>query len=207
MTFPLGTANLLLLHCELWDSRSALLTNTTSTGPHWLGRAQPSAVARQFIRWLLSQNTHTRAHRRTHCLSLLPFLLSFSVILTHKQKNSQIWHSQTTGMQEKRQRLAKGSVPVSSSSPASVFHQRYEGPTRFRSQSGNTFSPKTQNWGSFKDRSPVAPFPLCYCLHLFCLESQLTLAVRTWLLKVSKHKNTHRARALFALCHILRLVH
>lgn len=134
-----------------------------------------TAVARQFIWWLLSQNTYRSRHIDTDnvSLSLLPFLLSFSVILTHTNtKNSQIWQSQTTEMQGKRQKLAKGSVPVSSSSPVSVFHQRYEGPIRFRSQSGNTFSPKTQDWGSFKDWIPMAPFPLCYCLHLFCLSSR-----------------------------------
>lgn len=153
MTFPLGSAKLLLLHCELWCSGRALLTNTTSAGSHWLGRARPSAMARQFIRRLLSQNTYGGRHIDTDnvSLSLLPFLLSFSVILTHT--HTEIHRSDKVRQQrcrKKKQKLAKRSVPVSSSSPVSVFHQRYEGPVRFRSQSGNTFSPKTQDWGSFK---------------------------------------------------------
>lgn len=124
-----------------------------------------------------SARTHTGAGAETH-LSLSPSPVSLSVVLMHKHKNSQIWQSQTTEMQDKRQKLAKGSVPVSASSPVSTFHQRYEGPIRVRSQSGNTLGPKTQNWGSFKDWSLMAPFLLCYCLHLFCLSSQQTLAVK-----------------------------
>lgn len=102
------------------------------------------------------EHTHTHRSRHIrHTLSLYcscPLLLSFSLILTHTktQKFTDLTKSDNRDA-EKRQNLAKGSVPVSASSPVSVFHQRYEEPIRFSCQSGNTFSPQTQNWGSFKD--------------------------------------------------------
>lgn len=50
----------------------ALLTNTTTKGSHWLEWAKASIEARQFIRWLLIQNTQRQAYRhtQTHPISL-----------------------------------------------------------------------------------------------------------------------------------------
>lgn len=192
---------------------SVLLTNTTTTtGSHWLRCAQALVVARQFIRWLLTQNTRRSMYidRHTHTLCLYlsrPLLLSFSHSYTHKHKISQIWQSQTTETQKKRQNLAKGSMAVNSSSPVSVFHQRYERPIRFCCQSGNTFSPKTQSWGSFKHWSLMAPpsmllSSLTSSLDATHVSSQaLVLEIRI----VSEYQDTCRARALFALYYILRL--
>lgn len=153
MTFPLGSANLLLLLCELWCWGGALLTNTTSTGSRWLGHAQPSAVARQFIRWLLIQNTHRSRHIdiHTHTASLYfsrSLWLFFSAVLKHTaqhKKNSQIWQSQTTETLEKKDRIWPRGACLSALPHQFVFHQRYEEPIRFSCQSGNTFSPQTQN--------------------------------------------------------------
>lgn len=94
MTFPLGSANLLRLHGELWRSRRALLTNTASTGSRRPRQDQPSAEARQFIRRLLSQNTYRSGRIDANGVSLLlvPFLLSFSVIPTHKHKKRRKIH-------------------------------------------------------------------------------------------------------------------
>lgn len=113
------------------------------------------------------EHTQEQAHRHTRCLSisLALFHFLFSRIFTHTNTKFRDLTKSDNRYAEKRQNLAKGSVSVSSSSPVSVFHQRYEGPIRFCCQSGNTFSPQTQNWGSFKDWSPMAPSPLCYCLH------------------------------------------
>lgn len=70
MTFPLGSANLLLLHRELWGSRRASLTKTTSAGSQWLGGPQPSARPRHSIRRLLSQNTYRRRRLDLRTVSL-----------------------------------------------------------------------------------------------------------------------------------------
>lgn len=112
------------------------------------------------------EHIQERAHRRKWRLSIaraLPTLfLCHSYAQTLKKKKKKIHRSDKVRQQrcrEKRQKLAKGSEPVSSSSPVSVLHQRYEGPIRFRSQSGNAFSPKTQNWGSFKRAKPDGSFP------------------------------------------------
>lgn len=91
MTFPLGSASLLLLLCELWcwGRAGALLTNTTttSTGSHWLGRAQASLIAKQFIRWLLTQNTHRDRHIDTHGASpALFYSLPLSILHTNTKK-------------------------------------------------------------------------------------------------------------------------
>lgn len=128
----------------------------------------------QFIRWLLTQNTHRGTHTDRHARCLYfsrPLLLYFSHSCTHKHKNSQIWQSQTTETQKKRQNLATGSEPVNSSSPVSVFHQRYERPIRFCCQSGSTFSPKTQDWGSSKHWNLMPPSSM--------LVSSLTSSVDT----------------------------
>lgn len=124
-----------------------------------------------------AQPEHIRgqAHGHRQCLSISLALLTLFLCHSYTHTHTEIHRSDKVRQQrcrKKKQKLAKRSVPVSSSSPVSVFHQRYEGPVRFRSQSGNTFSPKTQDWGSFKGWSPMAPFPLCYCLHLFCLSSR-----------------------------------
>lgn len=166
MTFPLGSANFLLLLCELWCWGRALLTNTTTTGSHWLEPAQALAVARQFIRWLLTQNTHRNRHADTHTHTAylyLPhaLLLSFFHSYTDKHKNSQIWQSQTTETQKKDRSWPKG---VCLSALPHQFHQRYERPIRFSCQSGTLSVPKHRN-GSFKDCSLMAPSFLCYSLH------------------------------------------
>lgn len=117
MTFPLGSANLLLLHCELWCSRRASLNKTTSTGPHWLGGAQPSAWPRHFISRLLSQNTYRR-----RCLDMplyLPLCHAFSPLANPTQRHIKIHRSDKARRQKhaQRQTLAKGSCqPILTSS-------------------------------------------------------------------------------------------
>lgn len=97
--------------------------------------------------------------RPTQCLAISPALLTFFRChsYTQRQKFTDLMKSDNRDAGKKK--LAKGSVPVSSSSPVSVLHQRYEGPIRFRSQSGNAFSPKTQNWGSFQRPEPDGSLP------------------------------------------------
>lgn len=93
------------------------------------------------------EHAQEQAHR--HMVSLYlsrPLLLSFSLILT--RTNRKIQRSDKVRQQrrrKKKQNFAKGNVPVSSSSPPSVFHHRYDRPIRFSCQSGNNFGLQTQN--------------------------------------------------------------
>lgn len=108
MTFPLGSANLLLLLCELWRWGRALLTNTTSTASQWPGRAQALVWARLFVRWLLIQNTHRRRHIDTYWVSLspLPSFTFLSLILTHT--NMKIQGSDKVIQQRRRKKTEFG---------------------------------------------------------------------------------------------------
>lgn len=136
MTFPLRSANLLLLHRELWCSRRASLTKTTSTRSHWLRRGATLGSVKAFHQ-MTAQPEHIQKEvlGHTQCLSV-----SFSSFFppspchsyTKTQKNSQIWQSSATETQEQRQKLAKGGIPVSLSSPVSAFHQRHEQPVRVK---------------------------------------------------------------------------
>lgn len=133
MTFPLGSAKLLLLHRELWCFRRASLTKTTSTRSHWLGWGNP---------WLgqgissndCSARTHTEGVAWTCSASVYLLFFAFSPChsYTETQSNSQIRQSLATETQEQRQKSANGCIPVSPFSPVSAFYQRHEQPVRLK---------------------------------------------------------------------------
>lgn len=111
---------------------------------------------------MIAQPEHTQNEALGHaqCLSI-----SFSLLLsppchsyTETQKSSQIWQSRAAEMKEQRQKLAKGGVPVSPSSPVSAFHQRHKRPVRVKLP-----VPKPRSGAVSKT---MAPIPQRYCLHL-----------------------------------------
>ena len=125
-----------------------------------------SVVERQFIRWLLIQNTHRSRHIDSRSISIALFY-SPSHSFTRKKKEKRIKDLRKSDNwdAEKRQDLTIGSVPVSSSSTVSVFHQKVWGTHKVQIPIWQHFSPHTQNRGSFKDWSLVAPSAARYCLH------------------------------------------
>lgn len=209
MTFPLGSANLLLLLCELWCWGRALLTNTTSTGSHRLGRAQASAVARQFIRWLLTQNTHRSRHKAVSLYLSRPL---FTLFLSHSytHTNTKIHRSDKVRQQRRRKKTELGQgecacqlflTSFSVSSKVWEAH-KVQLPIWQHFQSPNT------ELGFFQRPKPDGSLPsmllssLTLSLDTAHVSSQaLVLEIRI----VSKHQDTHRAVALFALYHILKL--
>lgn len=159
MTFPLGSANLLLLHRELWGSRRASLTKTTSAGSQWLGGPQPLARPRHSIRRLLSQNTYRRRRLDLRTVPPSGFALCFSSPANPTQRRRRIPRSDRARQQRQtqRQESAKGGVPVSPSSPVAALHQRYEQPGTTRSQSAETSNPQNPEAGLFQRLKPLTP--------------------------------------------------
>lgn len=95
MTFPLGSAKPLLLLCELWGWSGAMLTNTAGAQrmlKRWLRK-------RQLITGLLILNSLEQTHSQASALSYFH---------THKNKNSEIWQTQTTETQGRDRSWPKG---------------------------------------------------------------------------------------------------
>lgn len=85
----------------------ALLTNTTTKGSHWLEWAKASIEARQFIRWLLIQNTQRQAYRHTHKHTLF-LQISFTLTLILTQTNTQFYRSNKFRQQRRRKKTELG---------------------------------------------------------------------------------------------------
>lgn len=94
-----------------------------------------------------AEHTQERAHRHTHYFSR-SLLLFFSAVLKHTTQHKKIHRSDKVRQQRhrgKKDRIWPKGVCLSALPHQFVFHQRYEEPIRFSCQSGNTFSPQTQN--------------------------------------------------------------
>lgn len=215
MTFPLGSASLLLLLCELWcwGRAEALLTNTTTTttGSYWLGRAQASIVAKQFIRWLLTQNTHRNGHIDTHSVSPAFFYSPpLSILHTQTQK---IHRSDKVRQQRCRKKTKLGQrecacqlflTRFSVSSKVWEAH-KVQLPIWQHFQSPNTEQGFFQALTPDGSLTSISPSPLTSFLDTAHVSSQAL--VSELLQSTSRRTQTHtdRARAHFALYHILRL--
>lgn len=212
MTFPLGSASLLLLLCELWCLGRALLTNTTTTtGSPWLRRAQALVVARQFIRWLLIQNKHRSRHIDTHGVSLshLPsFTFSLSHSYTHKHKNSQIWQSQITDTQKKKTECGQRECVCQLFLTSFSVSSKVWGAHKVLLPIWQHFQSPNTELGLFQRLRPDGSLPSMLLSSLTSSLDTAHVSSRALVLEIriaSKHQATHRARALFAHYHILSL--
>lgn len=139
MTFPLGSANLLLLHRELWCSRRASLTKTTSTRSRRLrgrGRGGATLGSVKAFHQTIAQPEHIQkeALGRAQCLSISCSRL-FSPAVIPTLRHGRIHRSDKAGQQRCRNKdrnWPKGGISVSPSSPVSAFHQRHERPVRVK---------------------------------------------------------------------------
>ena len=129
MTFPLGSVNLLLLLCELWCWGMSTVNQHNN---YRISAAGPTkSLSRgKTVHQMTAHPEHTLRHA-----DLLILWLSFSFTLILTQTNTTFHRSNKVknkvGKEKKKsQNLAKGSVSVSSSSPVSVFHQKYEKPIK-----------------------------------------------------------------------------
>lgn len=148
MTFPLGSANFLLLLCELWrwgmsivNQHNNIRSISSAGTSESLGRGK--AVHQMTAH---PELTHTEREQVPHTQTISPALF-YSHPLSYRDKHTKIQRSDRVWIQrrrkKKRQNLAKGIVSVSSSSTDSGFHQRYLRPIRLSCQSGISFSPQT----------------------------------------------------------------
>lgn len=138
MTFPLGSANLLLLHRELWCSRRASLTKTTSTRSRRLrarGRGGNPRLGQGISSDDCSARTHTEGGAWTCSVSLYLLFSAFFPAVIPTLRHRRIHRSDKAGQQRCRNKdrnWPKGGIPVSPSSPVSAFHQRHERPVRVK---------------------------------------------------------------------------
>lgn len=148
MTFPLGSANLLLRLCELWFWGESIVNQHNNSSRISPAGASASLDRGKAVHQMTAHPEHTHRSRHIDTLALF-YSLSLSFLQRQTQKFTDLTKSHKRGAEE-RQNLAKGSLSVSSSSLVSLLHQRCARPIRFSCQSGNTFSPQTHNCGSFK---------------------------------------------------------
>lgn len=151
MTFPLGSANLLLLHRELWGSRRASLTKTTSAGSQWLGGPQPSARPSHSIRRLLGQNTCRRRRLDQRAVSLSGFALCFSSPANPAQRRRRIHRSDRARQQR---RATKAEIGQRGRPRQPILTCRSVA-SKVRSQSAGTSNPRNPGAGLFQMLKPL----------------------------------------------------
>lgn len=145
MTFPLRSANLLLLHRELWCSRRASLTKTTSTRSHWLRRGATLGSVKAFHQ-MTAQPEHIQKEVLGHTQCLSVSFSSFSpphppVIPT--QRHRRIHRSDKARQQRRRNRDRNW--------PKGAFLSAY--PHQFQHSIKGTSSPYGLN---FQSQNPEA---------------------------------------------------
>lgn len=213
MTFPLGSANFSLLLRELWRWGRALLTNTITTSRISLAWACTSPSCGKAVHQMTPEpETHTRKHREwgasTHSVSLYGSL-SFTRFVTHTKNFTDLTKSDNRDADIK-QDLAKGTVPLGSSSPGSVFHHRCEWPMRFSCQSADVFSPQNTETGELsKTKAWSLSLSLCMSPSSLALSPDAAHVSKEASFldsrMASKHRDgTQRARARCVLYHTLR---